>query len=163
MLIAGRDAPFKAEADRFRDSCYQSCSLISSGARVTDEYDERSRFFGRRTDKTIISKRFTDTLSGKNMRIASHIVRNPARIKVCDDQRRDGVAADANRTIRDQGYLPGRRPLRPDAHHPEVQQQEWPTRQTVLLVRRRRGRRTHQLPRGPQDCTLGWGSQDPPT
>jgi hypothetical protein len=41
---------------------------------VTDEYDERQRFFDRRTDKTIISKRFGDTLSGEKLRIASHMV-----------------------------------------------------------------------------------------
>ena len=41
---------------------------------MTDEYDERKWFFDRRTDKTIISKRFTDTLSGDKLRIASHIV-----------------------------------------------------------------------------------------
>lgn len=38
------------------------------------DYDERKWFFDRRTDKTIISKRITDTLSGQNLRIASHIV-----------------------------------------------------------------------------------------
>jgi Domain of unknown function (DUF4263) len=43
-------------------------------APVSDEYDERKWFFNRRTDKTIISKRITDTLSGQNLRIASHIV-----------------------------------------------------------------------------------------
>jgi len=41
---------------------------------LTDEYDERKWFFDRRTDKTIISKRITDTLSGKKLRIASHVV-----------------------------------------------------------------------------------------
>jgi hypothetical protein len=35
-----------------------------------DDYDERQRFFDRRTDKTIFSKRFGD---GK-LRIASHII-----------------------------------------------------------------------------------------
>lgn len=55
-------------------TCYQSCSLISTGAPVIDEYDERKAFFNRRTDKTIISKRITSTLSGQRLRIASHIV-----------------------------------------------------------------------------------------
>lgn len=41
---------------------------------MTDEYDERKWFFDRRTDKTIISKRITDTQSGEKLRIASHIV-----------------------------------------------------------------------------------------
>ncbi len=41
---------------------------------MTDEYDERKWFFERRTDKTIISKRITNTLSGQKLRIASHIV-----------------------------------------------------------------------------------------
>jgi hypothetical protein len=36
--------------------------------------DERKWFFNRRTDKTIISKRITDNLSGQRLRIASHIV-----------------------------------------------------------------------------------------
>jgi hypothetical protein len=48
---------------------------------VTEEYDERTWFFDRRTDKTIISKRFTDTLSGKKMRIASHIVEGQPGLK----------------------------------------------------------------------------------
>lgn len=41
---------------------------------MTDEYDERKWFFERRTDKTIISKRITETLSGTKLRIASHLV-----------------------------------------------------------------------------------------
>ncbi|MGE0034693.1 MAG: Shedu immune nuclease family protein [Xanthobacteraceae bacterium] len=41
---------------------------------MTGEYDERKWFFDRRTDKTIISKRMTDSLSGESVRIASHIV-----------------------------------------------------------------------------------------
>jgi hypothetical protein len=38
-----------------------------------DEYDERQWFFKRRTDKTIISKRIVDKMSGDKLRIASHI------------------------------------------------------------------------------------------
>src|SRR5690348_600721 len=46
-----------------------------SGAQVTaDDYDDRERFFNRRTDKMIISKGFTDNLSGMTLRIASHIL-----------------------------------------------------------------------------------------
>jgi Domain of unknown function (DUF4263) len=48
---------------------------------VTDEYDARKLFFGRRTDKTIISKRITDTLSGEKLRIASHIVEGQLGLK----------------------------------------------------------------------------------
>ena len=48
---------------------------------MTDEYDERKWFFDRRTDKTIISKRITDTLSGEKLRIASHIVEGQPGLK----------------------------------------------------------------------------------
>jgi hypothetical protein len=48
---------------------------------MTDEYDERKWFFNRRTDKTIISKRITDTLSGQTLRIASHIVEGQLGLK----------------------------------------------------------------------------------
>src|SRR4051812_3202391 len=41
---------------------------------VSDDYDEREMFFERRTDKTIISKRFANGSSGQMLRIASHIV-----------------------------------------------------------------------------------------
>jgi hypothetical protein len=41
---------------------------------VADEYDDRKMFFQRRTDKTIISRRFQSGLSGDKMRIASHII-----------------------------------------------------------------------------------------
>ena len=43
-------------------------------APVSDEYDERYWFSNRRTDKTIISKRITDSVTGQKLRIASHIV-----------------------------------------------------------------------------------------
>jgi hypothetical protein len=39
---------------------------------MSDIYDERQRFFDRRTDKTIISKSFTD-MSGQKLRIASRV------------------------------------------------------------------------------------------
>lgn len=39
-----------------------------------DDIDAREIFFGRRTDKTIFSKRFVDVPSGQKLRIASHIV-----------------------------------------------------------------------------------------
>ena len=48
---------------------------------MTDEYDERKWFFNRRTDKTIISKRITDNLSGQRLRIASHIVAGQSGLK----------------------------------------------------------------------------------
>lgn len=48
---------------------------------MTDKYDERKWFFDRRTDKTIISKRITDTLSGEKLRIASHIVEGQPGLK----------------------------------------------------------------------------------
>lgn len=48
---------------------------------MTDEYDERKWFFERRTDKTIISKRITDTLAGEKLRIASHIVEGQPGLK----------------------------------------------------------------------------------
>ena len=41
---------------------------------MPDEYDDRKMFFERRTDKTIISKRFAGGLSGEMLRIASHII-----------------------------------------------------------------------------------------
>ncbi len=41
---------------------------------MTGEYDERKWFFDRRTDKTIFSRRFTEDLTGRHLRIASHIV-----------------------------------------------------------------------------------------
>jgi hypothetical protein len=41
---------------------------------VADEYDDSKMFFQRRTDKTIISRRFAGGLTGEKMRIASHIV-----------------------------------------------------------------------------------------
>jgi Shedu protein SduA, C-terminal len=40
---------------------------------VAQDYDERSRFFNRRTDKSIISKSFPDGPSGRRLRIATHI------------------------------------------------------------------------------------------
>lgn len=43
------------------------------GARVSDDFDERKAFFNRRTDKTIVSKRFLGQ-SGEKLRIATHIV-----------------------------------------------------------------------------------------
>ena len=48
---------------------------------MTDEYDERKWFFDRRTDKTIISKRITNPLSGAKLRIASHIVEGQPGLK----------------------------------------------------------------------------------
>ncbi|MGQ7793126.1 Shedu immune nuclease family protein [Faunimonas sp. B44] len=48
---------------------------------MSDEYDERRWFFDRRTDKTIISKRITDSLSGQKLRIASHIVEGQPGLK----------------------------------------------------------------------------------
>ncbi|GAB4234601.1 MAG: hypothetical protein Tsb0032_40060 [Kiloniellaceae bacterium] len=48
---------------------------------MSDEYDDMDWFFNRRTDKTIFSKRFTDTLTGKSLRIASHIVEGQAGLK----------------------------------------------------------------------------------
>jgi hypothetical protein len=48
---------------------------------VTEDYDERKWFFDRRTDKTIISRRITDTLSGERLRIASHIVEGQSGLK----------------------------------------------------------------------------------
>lgn len=41
---------------------------------MADEYDDRKLFFQRRTDKTIISRRFQSGLAGEKMRIASHII-----------------------------------------------------------------------------------------
>ncbi|WP_247406998.1 Shedu immune nuclease family protein [Bradyrhizobium sp. 76] len=41
---------------------------------MPDDYDERQMFFERRTDKTIISKRFPSAPSGQMLRIATHIV-----------------------------------------------------------------------------------------
>ena len=68
-------------ADAPVNSSYYSNSLISSGAHMTDEYDESKWFFDRRTDKTIISRRFTDRLSGQTLRIASHIVEGQSGLK----------------------------------------------------------------------------------
>jgi hypothetical protein len=48
---------------------------------VSDEYDERKMFFERRTDKTIISKRFPSGPSGEMLRIASHIVQGQPGLK----------------------------------------------------------------------------------
>jgi hypothetical protein len=48
---------------------------------MTDEYDQKRWFFERRTDKTIFSKRITDTLSGAKLRIASHIVEGQNGLK----------------------------------------------------------------------------------
>lgn len=48
---------------------------------MTREYDERNWFFNRRTDKTIFSKRITDTVSGDKLRIASHIVEGETGLK----------------------------------------------------------------------------------
>ncbi|PBC06479.1 Shedu immune nuclease family protein [Mesorhizobium sp. WSM3859] len=39
-----------------------------------DDYDERARFFNRRTDKTIVDKEFVDGLTRRKMRIASHVL-----------------------------------------------------------------------------------------
>lgn len=49
---------------------------------MTDEYDEREGFFGRRTDKAIISKRFTSNLTGEKLRIATHIVEGQTGLAV---------------------------------------------------------------------------------
>jgi hypothetical protein len=48
---------------------------------MTDELDDRERFFNRRTDKMIISKGFTDNLSGATLRIASHVVEGQSGLK----------------------------------------------------------------------------------
>jgi hypothetical protein len=47
---------------------------------MVDELDERSLFFGRRTDKTIVSKTFKD-LTGESLRIFSKIVDGKEGIK----------------------------------------------------------------------------------
>lgn len=41
---------------------------------MNDEPDDRSYFFNRRTDKAIVSKRITDTLTGRDLRIVSKII-----------------------------------------------------------------------------------------
>ncbi len=41
---------------------------------MNDELDDRSYFFNRRTDKAIVSKRITDRLTGRDLRIVSKIV-----------------------------------------------------------------------------------------
>jgi hypothetical protein len=46
----------------------------SREATMSDELDDRSYFFNRRTDKTIVSKRITDRLTGRELRIVSKIV-----------------------------------------------------------------------------------------
>jgi hypothetical protein len=46
-----------------------------------DEIEARDVFFGRRTDKTIISKRIADTLTGQKLRIASHVVEGQSGLK----------------------------------------------------------------------------------
>jgi hypothetical protein len=50
--------------------------IIAAGtfraSRMSDDYDERERFFSRRTDKTIISKSFTDH-AGRKLRIATRV------------------------------------------------------------------------------------------
>src|SRR5262245_24171183 len=46
-----------------------------------DETEAREIFFGRRTDKTIISKRITDTLTGQKLRIASHVMQGQDGLK----------------------------------------------------------------------------------
>jgi hypothetical protein len=46
-----------------------------------DEIEARDIFFGRRTDKTIISKRITDTLTGQKLRIASHVMEGQGGLK----------------------------------------------------------------------------------
>jgi hypothetical protein len=46
-----------------------------------DEIEAREIFFGRRTDKTIISKRITDTLTGHKLRIASHVTQGQGGLK----------------------------------------------------------------------------------
>ena len=48
---------------------------------MTQEFDEREAFFNRRTDKTIISKRFKDILTGQQLRIASHVVEGQPGLK----------------------------------------------------------------------------------
>ena len=46
-----------------------------------DELEAREIFFGRRIDKTIISKRITDTLTGQKLRIASHVLQGDGGLK----------------------------------------------------------------------------------
>jgi hypothetical protein len=46
-----------------------------------DKIEAREIFFGRRTDKTIISKRITDALTGQKLRIASHVVQGQDGLK----------------------------------------------------------------------------------
>ncbi len=48
---------------------------------MTEEYDERKWFFDRRTDKTIISKRITDSIFGEKLRIASHLIEGQPGLK----------------------------------------------------------------------------------
>jgi hypothetical protein len=54
---------------------------LGSAANGEQDYDERKWFFNRRTDKTIISKRITGTLSGQRLRIASHIIEGRSGMK----------------------------------------------------------------------------------
>jgi hypothetical protein len=48
---------------------------------MTGDFDEREAFFNRKTDKTIINKRFNALLSGQKLRIATHIGENPPGLK----------------------------------------------------------------------------------
>jgi hypothetical protein len=48
---------------------------------MTENFDEQEAFFNRRTDKTIISRRFPDLLSGQQLRIASHIIQGQPGLK----------------------------------------------------------------------------------
>jgi len=48
---------------------------------MVDDYDESKWFFNRRTDKGIISKRFTNTLSGQKLRIATHVFEGQSGLK----------------------------------------------------------------------------------
>jgi hypothetical protein len=55
---------------------------------MTNDFDEEEAFFNRRTDKTIISKSFNDMLSGKKLRIASHVIQGQPGLrfaKVADE------------------------------------------------------------------------------
>lgn len=51
---------------------------------MTEEYNQQRWFFDRRTDKTIISRAFSNKLTGEKLRIASHIVEGEPGLKFAE-------------------------------------------------------------------------------
>ena len=88
---------------------------------MTEEYDEKKWFFDRRTDKTIISKSFSDSLSGKRLRIASRIVEGEPGLKFAIVEQEAVLRQTPAGRYEIKSVFFGRRPLDPDSYGSKIQ------------------------------------------